>query len=117
MPVFRSARIAPALGILFAWPAPAPAVAGSPEVELLEWEVRVSEPVPAGAVVLQVRNVGRYSHALEVEGPGIETETATLGTGEEATLEVNLQPGKYEFYCPIPGHRERGMLTVVEVAP
>ena len=29
--------------------------------------------------------------------------------GESGTLTVDLEPGEYEFYCPIDGHREQGM--------
>jgi uncharacterized cupredoxin-like copper-binding protein len=24
-------------------------------------------------------------------------------------VSVKLKPGKYEFYCPVPGHKAKGM--------
>ncbi len=38
--------------------------------------------------------------------PGFKLE-ASSGNSEQ--LKVNLKPGKYTFYCDIPGHREAGM--------
>ena len=57
-----------------------------------------------------VTNDGQTTHALEVEGPGEEVETDALAPGESADLTVDLtQPGTYEMYCPIDGHRDQGM--------
>ncbi len=47
-------------------------------------------------------------HAVEVEGNGVEEETDEV-TDDKASLTVDLKPGTYEFYCPVPGHREAGM--------
>jgi uncharacterized cupredoxin-like copper-binding protein len=30
-------------------------------------------------------------------------------TGGTADLTANLKAGKYEFYCPVDGHRQAGM--------
>jgi len=63
----------------------------------------------AGEVTFTVTNDGEETHALEVEGNGIEEETESIAPGESGTLTVELEPGEYEFYCPIDGHREEGM--------
>jgi len=52
-----------------------------------------------------------------VEGEGIEEETEEIGPGQSAELEVKLDAGTYELYCPVDGHAEEGMegkLTVKE---
>ena len=63
----------------------------------------------AGKVTFTVSNDGQETHALEVEGNGVEEETDSIAAGESGTLTVDLEPGEYEFYCPIDGHREQGM--------
>lgn len=63
----------------------------------------------AGTVTFTVSNDGQDEHALEVEGNGIEEETEAIAPGESGTLTVELEPGEYELYCPIDGHRDQGM--------
>jgi uncharacterized cupredoxin-like copper-binding protein len=63
----------------------------------------------AGKVTFTVSNKGEETHALEVEGNGVEEETESIAPGESGTLTVELEPGEYEFYCPIDGHKDKGM--------
>lgn len=64
----------------------------------------------AGTVTIRVTNNGQIDHALEVEGQGVEEKTETIAPGESADLTVDLtNTGSYEIYCPIDGHREKGM--------
>ena len=62
----------------------------------------------AGKVTVVMDNPSSTPHAVEVEGKGVEEETKTLTNGT-AQLTVDLKPGKYEFYCPVDGHRQAGM--------
>jgi uncharacterized cupredoxin-like copper-binding protein len=39
--------------------------------------------------------------------PGFQIEVA--GSGDTASNKVDLKPGKYTFYCDIPGHESAGM--------
>jgi uncharacterized cupredoxin-like copper-binding protein len=68
--------------------------------------VSVDQP---GTVAFKVQNKGQVAHALEVEGNGLEEETDTIQPGESATLTVKLEAGSYEMYCPIDGHKDKGM--------
>src|ERR671916_159428 len=45
--------------------------------------VELSAP---GTYTFVVANTGKAEHALEIEGPGIEEETQTIGPGGEAQL-------------------------------
>ena len=63
---------------------------------------------PAGKVTITMDNPSDVPHAVEVEGNGVEEETKTL-TGGTADVTVDLKAGKYEFYCPVDGHRQAGM--------
>jgi uncharacterized cupredoxin-like copper-binding protein len=69
----------------------------------------------AGRVTFTVSNDGQETHALEVEGNGVEEETDSIAPGESGTLTVDLEPGEYELYCPIDGHREQGMEGTIVV--
>ena len=62
----------------------------------------------AGKVTLKIVNQSDIPHAVEVEGNGVEEETKTLTKGT-ASVTVDLKAGKYEFYCPVDGHRQAGM--------
>lgn len=94
-------------------------VAGTPSagaqavnVSETEYELDPSDPtVQAGAVSFKVTNEGSVDHNLEIEGPEGEQELdQDLGPGKSGTLTVDLsKPGRYEFYCPVDGHRERDM--------
>ncbi len=84
------------------------------EFELRPAEITLDEP---GTYVFRAVNSGHTVHALEVEGEGIEEETEEIEPGQSAELEVKLDAGTYELYCPVDGHAEEGMegeLTVEE---
>ena len=61
-----------------------------------------------GKVTITMDNPSDVPHAVEVEGQGVEEETKTLTNGT-ADVTVDLKAGKYEFYCPVDGHKEGGM--------
>jgi plastocyanin len=61
-----------------------------------------------GKVTITMDNPSDVPHAVEVEGNGVEEETKTLTKGT-ADVTVDLKAGKYEFYCPVDGHKESGM--------
>ena len=61
-----------------------------------------------GKVTITMDNPSDVPHAVEIEGKGVEEETKTLTNGT-ADVTVNVKAGKYEFYCPVDGHREAGM--------
>src|SRR4051812_24595042 len=85
---------------------------------LSEWKIELSEKtVAAGAVSFTATNSGSIPHALEVEGPGLEKETALIQPGSSATLRLTLTPGNYEVYCPVgvDSHKKLGMETHLKV--
>ena len=75
-------------------------------------EITLDQP---GTYVFRAVNSGTVEHALEIEGEGIEEETEEIPPGESTVLEVNLEPGTYELYCPMGNHEERGMTGTVTV--
>jgi uncharacterized cupredoxin-like copper-binding protein len=61
-----------------------------------------------GKVTITMDNPSSVPHAVEVEGKGVEDKTKVV-TGGSADLTVDVKAGKYEFYCPVDGHRQAGM--------
>ena len=92
--------------------APAPNVQ---EVQLMEYEIRMPETLRAGHITLHVANAGKENHGLVIEGGGIVEKTDTLSRGNTATLAVDLAPGTYTFYCPVRGHKGKGMERTITV--
>jgi uncharacterized cupredoxin-like copper-binding protein len=70
-----------------------------------------------GTYALEVENKGQVDHDLVVDGPGVEDEkTPVFPGGQTKTLQVTLQPGTYDFYCSVPGHKQAGMDLEVTVS-
>ncbi len=67
-----------------------------------------------GIYVFKATNGGGVTHALELEGNGVEAKTGNIAPGSSAELRVAVtKAGEYELYCPIDGHKGRGMLAKV----
>jgi uncharacterized cupredoxin-like copper-binding protein len=63
-----------------------------------------------GTYELKLVNKGTVTHALEVEGKGVEQESSEIAPGASTTLDVTFKSaGSYEMYCPVDGHRSQGM--------
>ena len=63
----------------------------------------------AGQVTIRMENPSSVPHNVSVEGRGVDEEGRTVGQGGTSTVAADLQPGEYDFYCSVPGHREGGM--------
>jgi len=98
----------------------APAVTepkGPVEVKLREFKIEMPTTLPAGVTTFTVTNTGGDAHSFEIEGNGIEKALATqLQAGQTKTLQVELKPGTYEVYCPVPGHKTLGMARKLTVS-
>ncbi len=92
-------------------PAGGGATAQAVTVSLTDFALNPADlTVKAGTVTFNVVNNGQTTHALEVEGPKEEVETEELAPDSSAKLTVDLsEPGSYEMYCPVDGHKEQGM--------
>ena len=96
----------------------APADPVAVRARLSEWKVELSQhTITAGPATFTIANVGSIPHAFEVEGQGIEQETAVIQPGASATLTLTLKPGTYEVYCPVgeDSHKKLGMETDLKV--
>jgi plastocyanin len=69
----------------------------------------------SGRVAITFTNDGKATHALEIEGQGIERKTPNIGPGKSSQLVVTLKDGTYDMYCPVDGHKQLGMDGTVTV--
>ena len=99
--------------------ASSPAATGTAvTVKETEYSLELSQSTfSPGTYTFTAQNDGGTTHALKIEGPGIEEQqTNNLAPGDSASLTVTLQSGTYELYCPVDGHRDNGMETEITVS-
>jgi uncharacterized cupredoxin-like copper-binding protein len=92
------------------------------EFELSPSSVTLSKP---GTYAFKAENKGSAEHNLEIDGEGVKGKGGevgearleqTLNPGQSGVLTVTFQePGTYEMYCPVIGHRLAGMKGEVVV--
>jgi uncharacterized cupredoxin-like copper-binding protein len=86
------------------------AEAAAVQVSLVEYSIEMPTSLPAGPTTFEITNNGTEEHGFEIEGEGVDAALEPrLQPGEMGTLEVDLQPGTYEIYCPVDGHADQGM--------
>ena len=95
----------------------AAAAAKSVPVKEAEFSIAIEggNSLKAGAYDFQVVNGGKIEHDLAIEDGGQEKKTPLIKAGSKADLKVALKPGKYRFYCTVPGHAQSGMQQEVTV--
>ncbi|MCI0688061.1 MAG: hypothetical protein L0Y54_12600 [Sporichthyaceae bacterium] len=54
---------------------------------------------------------------MSISGPGIDGESTPIiqPGGSSESLTVTLQPGTYQLWCPVGGHRQQGMELSITV--
>ena len=71
----------------------------------------------AGKYAITVVNNGQATHNLAVEEDGTTKATSdSIAPGGKTTLTVDLDAGKYVFFCAIGNHRAMGMELDVTVS-
>lgn len=69
----------------------------------------------AGTVTITMANPSSIQHAVAITGNGVSASGKIVGNGGTSTVTAKLKPGKYTFYCPVPGHRQAGMVGTLTV--
>jgi uncharacterized cupredoxin-like copper-binding protein len=88
------------------------ASASKTTIRVTEREFKISltkTHAPAGLVRFEVKNAGKYPHALAISGAGVKAKTKLIQPGKGAVLLVTLKRGAYSIWCPVPGHAAQGM--------
>jgi uncharacterized cupredoxin-like copper-binding protein len=62
-----------------------------------------------GKVTIKMDNPSPVQHAVSILGNGVAADGNTVGQGGVSTVTANLPAGRYDFYCPVDGHKQAGM--------
>lgn len=93
-------------------PPAAPAI----NVQLTEYAIEMPDTLTAGVHSFTITNAGTMKHNFAIEGPGVTQKLGSdLTRGDSAPMTVNLQKGSYTVYCPVDGHRGKGMTRTITV--
>jgi plastocyanin len=102
---------------------PSPTASGPPSsqpasnqvtVQMTEFHLALpQQSFTPGTYTFVAVNAGQTVHAIEIDGPGVSDQRTPgdVRPGQSASLTVTLQPGSYELYCPVDGHKSKGMDT------
>jgi plastocyanin len=67
-----------------------------------------------GIVELELTSTGGL-HDLVFDDDAVPGFHLEAKTGDTDAKKVDLKPGKYDFYCTLPGHRQAGMEGTITV--
>lgn len=62
-----------------------------------------------GKVTIKMDNPSPVPHAVSILGNGVAANGNTVNTGGVSTVSATLPAGRYDFYCPVDGHKQAGM--------
>jgi plastocyanin len=68
-----------------------------------------------GTVTIDFDNPSQVSHDVAIEKAGKEIAKSDLIASSSTSVSADLAPGKYVFFCSVPGHREAGMQGTLTV--
>jgi uncharacterized cupredoxin-like copper-binding protein len=100
--------------------APPSATTSGTSVDVTEKEFTITlsqTKFKPGTYTFTIKNAGSFGHNLTIEGPGVDKKgSPTIAGGSSGSLTVALQPGSYELWCAMPGHKDRGMDMRIKVS-
>ena len=92
--------------------------AGGETLEFVAVDIDYSEAPQAaepGEATFELVNEGATVHNVAIDEVS-STPIVEAQGGQTATGTAELEPGRYVYYCSIPGHREAGMEGRLEVS-
>jgi plastocyanin len=71
-----------------------------------------------GTVTLVMKNPtsAGMDHGISIEGHGVDADGPTVSAGSTSTVTATLKKGTYTYYCPVPGHKQAGMVGTLTVS-
>ncbi|HWH15172.1 MAG TPA: hypothetical protein VNT51_10530, partial [Miltoncostaeaceae bacterium] len=79
--------------------------------------VTARSTVPAGRLILQLRNIGEDGHDLAIRDARgrVVGRIPEIAPGTTGALRVTLRPGRHLLVCTLPGHEHAGMTRAFRV--
>jgi plastocyanin len=68
-----------------------------------------------GSVELDMANKANIQHDISIKGNGVNKQGPQVGKGGTSKVTASVKPGKYTFYCSVPGHEAGGMKGTLTV--
>lgn len=85
-------------------------------VELSEYAIHIPPTLTAGQQRFHIVNTGKEKHNFVITGNGVSAQLPDdLMRGDATEIGIVLKPGTYTVFCPVDGHRGKGMETTVTV--
>jgi plastocyanin len=77
------------------------------EFSLSPSTIPISKP---GTYTINGVNQGSFSHAIAIDGQGVDKTGPTVAPGETSSITVSItKPGDYDIFCPVGSHKSQGM--------
>ena len=70
---------------------------------------------PGEPILFAVRNTDPIDHEFESDDLRINELTIPAGASRKVPVTAPAQPGRYDVYCDLPGHKEAGRVMHVDV--
>ena len=71
---------------------------------------------PRGQVQLVLTNHAPISHNVAIRGTGLAPKKGkVVGRNGVSKVTASVKPGKYTYYCSVPGHEKAGMKGTLSV--
>ncbi|MGH2866182.1 MAG: plastocyanin/azurin family copper-binding protein [Solirubrobacteraceae bacterium] len=68
-----------------------------------------------GKVQIKMQNKSSTPHDIAISGGGVNQVGKIVSGGGVSVVSASLKPGKYTFFCTVPGHRAAGMVGTITV--
>ena len=70
-----------------------------------------------GKVTLVMANPSSagMDHGISIEGNGVDQDGPIVAAGKTSMVTATLKKGTYTYYCPVPGHKQAGMVGTLTV--
>jgi uncharacterized cupredoxin-like copper-binding protein len=67
------------------------------------------------ALVMDNPSSAGMDHGISIEGNGVDQDGPIVAAGKTSMVSATVKKGTYTYYCPVPGHKQAGMVGTLTV--